>query len=838
MGFFDFLKSKSKKQASVPEAQETPAKAPAPQHPAEALLQTMMEDIKRQVDSQSLMSQQALRLSKRYLMEDAGLRRSTLLHFAKRLPELQASRGVDDQLKQQIIRGLFSAVFEQFKEFTDEELSIILKNWRQATISDYYWEYPSEKVLKLLLGKIKASGLNDPLRSSLEITKVPRGYYLDASRRKMNERIDLILQGKQSLPILKGDGWGPVVLDFLESIEDEAHLTHWEHLLEHCLGVEGKGSPTQKWLATAKQLVHEVGEEAFAAKMIEWLLHVKQLINDIHKQKDYQLVFLRDANHDLLKGLIWCTAFANNNELVSVLDEYAVTAYKKKPGVGSISGKTGTACMYAFAQLPFSQGISRLMKFKMKIKNNNLLKSIDKIIADLAEKNNVSPDEIDELSIPDFGLDENNVLRQQMGDFTAVYTIRTLQDTELSWEKEGKKQKGVPAQVKNEFGNELKAFKNLVKEIDSYLPALKERIEGFYLRRKTIAFKLWQERYLHHPLTGILAKKLVWHFAAPGLKTQAIWLNGQLADVAGNPVCPPDDAEVQLWHPIGFGIDTVIAWRNLLQAHSITQPFKQAYREVYLVTDAELRTDTYSNRFAAHIIRQHQMAALARQRGWSYQLMGAWDSYDIPTIVLKEWNIRAQFLVEADWQGSTSHAGIFTYVSTDQVRFYHENEVIRMADVPAMVFTEIMRDVDLFIGVCSIGNDPNWQNTGDARMDTYWHDYSFGDLTETAKTRQEVLKTLVPRLKIANRCSFDGKYLLVKGNIRQYKIHMGSGNILMEPNDQYLCIVPDRSEKPDGRLFLPFEGDNMLSIIISKALLLSEDEKITDPTITRQLARV
>jgi hypothetical protein len=34
---------------------------------------------------------------------------------------------------------------------------------------------------------------------------------------------------------------------------------------------------------------------------------------------------------------------------------------------------------------------------------------------------------------------------------------------------------------------------------------------------------------------------------------------------------------------------------------------------------------------------------------------------------------------------------------------------------------------------------------------------------------------------------------------------------------------------------LPFEGDRVLSIILSKAFLLADDRKITDPTITRQL---
>jgi hypothetical protein len=39
-----------------------------------------------------------------------------------------------------------------------------------------------------------------------------------------------------------------------------------------------------------------------------------------------------------------------------------------------------------------------------------------------------------------------------------------------------------------------------------------------------------------------------------------------------------------------------------LVAAGRTQPFKPAFREVYLVTPAELETRLYSNRFAAHVL--------------------------------------------------------------------------------------------------------------------------------------------------------------------------------------------------------------------------------------------
>jgi hypothetical protein len=54
----------------------------------------------------------------------------------------------------------------------------------------------------------------------------------------------------------------------------------------------------------------------------------------------------------------------------------------------------------------------------------------------------------------------------------------------------------------------------------------------------------------------------------------------------------------------------VLAWRRRLVALGMTQPFKQAHREIYVLTDAERAARLYSNRFAAHIIEQHKFRAV------------------------------------------------------------------------------------------------------------------------------------------------------------------------------------------------------------------------------------
>jgi hypothetical protein len=148
----------------------------------------------------------------------------------------------------------------------------------------------------------------------------------------------------------------------------------------------------------------------------------------------------------------------------------------------------------------------------------------------------------------------------------------------------------------------------------------------------------------------------------------------------------------------------------------------------------------------------------------------------------------------------------------------------------------VMRDVDLFTGVASIGSDPAWGQRLPVPYHDYWHRASFGPLSELASTRRSMLERIVPYLAIRDRCTLEDRFLVVRGDRATYRIHLGSGNILMEPGSIYLCIVHGASKGAPRDVSLPFEDEDVtLSLILSKALLLANDRKITDPAILRQL---
>lgn len=675
-----------------------------------------------------------------------------------------------------------------------------------------------------------------------------------------------------TIPIHKnGEVFAEAILDFLNGMK-ESELRSWGKMLSHAADSE-PGSPTKKWMKLGREIIDDIGEDTLKHKLMEWLpLINKPSVNNDQRAINYSHGYTHtpdpmtyiDAHLAALKGFAWYCGLINDDALTRIIGAAGVSAYQKVPGVGPRATRLGNAAVWALGNIGSDAALAQLALMKVKVKFGTAQKSIEKALGKLAEKLGVQPEELEEMSVPEYGLTEVGRLEEKLGDYTAVLEVVERKPKLTFLKPDGNRMKSVPAAVKTNFAEDLKELKGSAKDLEKMLSAQRERLDNLFLLQKSWPIGLWKERYLNHPVVGIFARKLIWSFSDGETVKSGIWLEDQIVSVEAQPLELNGDTVVKPWHPIEAATEEVLAWRRFLFEHLIKQPFKQAHREVYLLTDAERNTDSYSNRFASHILKQHQFNSLCANRGWKNKLrLMVDDEYPPAFKSLPQWGLRAEFWIEGVGDDYTEEyvldSGSYRYVSTDQLRFYEFGtgqlmahaggggytggrmgappEPVRMENIPPIVFSEIMRDVDLFVGVSSVGNDPNWNDGGlGGHYQDYWYSHSFGDLGETAEMRKKILAGLLPRLKIADVCKLEGKFLWVKGKVRTYKIHLGSGNILMEPNDQYLCIVkaPSRSKDSD-KLFLPFEGDDKMSMILSKAFLLATDDKIKDEAILSQI---
>jgi hypothetical protein len=745
--------------------------------------------------------------------------------------------------------------------FCEADMLNLLDWWPQEHYS-YLIGVPT--IIKVMSDYLKKNPLTQALRERIDklITTVERRGKSAEVRRWMLALKDLLGDTSLALPLDTGDAWAETADKEIRTLAREQQIA-WTELLIHCLRASGS-APGAKWLKTADKFIAQIGPSVFRDAILRWFPLAEKARPAVSRDNGLSPL---PVNADLLKGLAWLSSTKDDPEMARALLALGVSGYRKIPMQGPRSAKVGNACVWALGNMLGMNGIAQLSILKIKVKSLSAQKVIANAFELAARRTGLSADEIEELAVPSYGLEEVGLRRDVFGEFVSTLKVNGS-DVSQVWEKAGKALKSAPQAVKTEHAEESKEITQALKDIRKMLPAQRDRIENLFLAQKKWTFSVWRERYINHPLVGTIARRIIWKFSQGDQAASGLWLGGQIVGRDGAPLDWLDDtASVELWHPLYVETDVVLEWRAFLAMHEIQQPFKQAHREIYLLTDAERNTHTYSNRFAAHILRQHQFNALCAVRGWKNSLrLMVDDEFPPATKSLSQWGLRAEYWIEGigdDYRTDTNETGTFLYLTTDQVRFYRigaaENrahasgggyaarrwngmgnaEPLPLEEIPALVLSEVLRDVDLFVGVASVGNDPHWMDGGaEVRYRDYWHGYSFGELGESAKTRKQVLEMLIPRLKIAERCSLVDRFLVVRGDLRTYKIHLGSGNILMEPNDQYLCIVPLRSgEGKDEKLFLPFEGDQTLAVILSKAFMLANDKKITDSSITRQIKR-
>lgn len=229
--------------------------------------------------------------------------------------------------------------------------------------------------------------------------------------------------------------------------------------------------------------------------------------------------------------------------------------------------------------------------------------------------------------------------------------------------------------------------------------------------------------------------------------------------------------------------------------------------------------------------------------------MGAnFDGFNAPTKVLAPWNMHAEFYVDlpSDRDPSLhdsalseqSGSGINLFLASDQVRFYRDRREVAIEDVPAIVFSEVMRDVDLFTSVSAVGRDQSWSDQGDRGTGVLGSEMTADEISAVHALRIEMLSRVLPLTPIAAQCKIEKFWLEVRGQLGTYRIHVPWGGVMRITDSGVRHLnIPQKllDSVPIDFSEFPIDLDHRSEMVLRKAYVLANDWKIDSPDLIRQL---
>lgn len=585
------------------------------------------------------------------------------------------------------------------------------------------------------------------------------------------------------------------------------------------LAIDLKGNPTKSWLQRWGKI------RAAAGPGIRAALFELALNGEVTPDLTYG-----GSNTDIPRAAIIALSSWDDRDARAFLRKTILNWARS--GVGSPA--VGTAAVWSLACYGDRDAVASMLDIRRRIHHKNLLKRLNQEIDRLSEKLGVNPDDIADESVDDCGLDATCSRSWLLGDYLVTVKLGAQGGITRVVLRGGKEVKDVPPAVRKQHAptwSEVTAAAKLLKETVS---AQRQRLEQAMVDGRRWDVTQWDRVFRSHPILWNLARRLVWEAEAGEAKVLAMpaadgW-TGQHVDQI------PISTQLRLAHAVTMSPAEQSHWQHRIVSEEIVQPFKQVFRETYFVTPAEVQDGHRSHRFSGHVIPNQMMYALAKGRSWTGTMgLSGFDGAGVGSREFPTWGVRAT-IEEAQGENDFSTIAEVSFQRRDEKGLWWR---ARVDQIPPIPFSEAMRDIDLVVAVASIGTDQQWLDW-EARREAGTVDWTeqqrayAGLAAAAAAVRGQFLNEIIPRLGLSDRVKVEGHFVRVRGRRADYRIHLGSGNIHMEPSGRYLCIVP--AGGVDSPIYLPFEESDLKSAeVLSKILMLARDDKITDPVITKQL---
>ena len=299
-------------------------------------------------------------------------------------------------------------------------------------------------------------------------------------------------------------------------------------VFRHILDLK-QSEPSQKWRARSRTLIAAIGKEQFFQPAARWL--------QLGPSPQQSGVQLNGKESDYQKGFLWFLAESDDPELCRLVSRFAEASLKKIRMLGAVSQKVGNACVNVLAEMPGLEPVMQLSGLARRIRYDTAQRLIEQALEQAAKRAGVSRDQLEEMTVPDFGLDPGGTRTEQFGEYSAHLAIELSTSVHLTWtDQEGKSLKSVPAAVKQQHAEDLKALQSTAKEMERMLASHRIRVERLLLTQRAIPLDSWRAYYLDHPLMSDMSRRLIWQFDSPAGNSLGIWRANKIVDLRGSEI--------------------------------------------------------------------------------------------------------------------------------------------------------------------------------------------------------------------------------------------------------------------------------------------------------------
>jgi hypothetical protein len=658
----------------------------------------------------------------------------------------------------------------KFRNYHAENLATLIKKLKQyetamtSDIVENFWLFArhADKEVRQLTAQHIAKTLGE--------AAIP-----EAEKMILEKKTDVRLTGAKILSLIKTEKATNILRGYMDDeINDDVRnamlegIAHYlvenatiESVAESVTSAEKRGKlakPVLAWLVKYPPLTYKKDGIALDDATIAFLFYrmsqAKDIRTDLEARPLLSLID-RETSAPFSKWLLdsyfqngadakfkWCLtlgAMLGGDNEVSFLQRNVVSF------VDSNRGRMAENVVKALA-LQGSQRALRAVEFfsrKYKTKNKNIGAAALEAFDMAAEELGMTPYELADSVIPDFGFDG---LFKEFEANKDTYRAFIGNDFKLAFLDEDNKTlkalpKGTSAELKEEF-------KEIGKEIRDIVKSQSSRLEQYLVIQRRWSVDKWQAFFLTNPVMFVYAVRLIWgvfddknnliavfrcqedqtltdkdgdEIDFEALENAQMSLRGieategvsnvgfGMSDVANQSSINNKKLTIGMVHPIGLDAETTDFWKNDLLDNDIEAIFPQLTRSVILLKDMD-KNVKMSDDFSGIQFGGYGFISRMDKTGWSRGSVvdgGGISSYykeftevGLVAIVMQTGGL------SVGYYDVNAEIGNLMFVKKSGVRFgsymydepskHDDPRLVRFGDVPPIVYSEVMADMQFF----------------------------------------------------------------------------------------------------------------------------------------------